>query len=73
MEGPLRQYINMITRWKTRYYVLHEGILIYCDKKGGPKRGSIHLQIATISTSNEDPLRIVINSGTKEIILKAAS
>ena len=32
MEGYLKKWINMIFRWKLRYFILHEDILLYCDK-----------------------------------------
>jgi len=33
----------------------------------------IHLKISTIKVTPKDPLKIIINSGTKEILLKADS
>ena len=71
MEGYLSQWINIVYRWKLRYFILHNGILVYCDKKDGAKKGSIHLQISSIILIPNDPLRIIINSGTKEINLRA--
>jgi hypothetical protein len=73
MEGVLKKWINFVYGWQPRYFVLHEGILIYCQNKGGEKKGSIYLKIATISVLPEDPLRIVINSGTQEIHVRAYS
>ena len=34
---------------------------------------SIHLKIASISLVADDPMKIIINSGTVEMILKASS
>ena len=48
MEGYLKKWINLVFRWKLRYFILHEDILIYCDKQGGEKLGSIHLKISSI-------------------------
>lgn len=67
----MSQWINIVYRWKVRYFILHNGILVYCDKKDGLKKGSIHLQISSIILIPNDPLRIIINSGTKEIHLRA--
>lgn len=97
MEGYLKVWLNMFFRWKQRYFILHENILIYCDEKGGEKLGSIHLKISSIilipvfkfnhfyyiliyiyikfhiGEYKNDPLRIIINSGTKEMHLRAAN
>ena len=71
MEGNLKRWTGMLTRWKLNYFVLHKTILIYCDQKGGAMMGTIHLKISSILLIPEDPLRIIINSGTKEINLRA--
>ena len=34
---------------------------------------SVHLKIASVTTVADDPTKILINSGTTEIIVKAAS
>lgn len=57
--------------WKTRYFVLHDGLLSYCETKGGKRRGAIALKIATVSACREDPLRLIIHTGTNEIHLRA--
>jgi len=71
LEGYLRKWVNLMYGWKPRYFILHDGLLTFCDKKGGKKKGTIFLKIATISTIVEDPLRIVIHTGTNEIHLRA--
>jgi len=71
LEGYLRKWVNIMYGWKPRYFILHEGLLTFCDKKGGKKKGTIYLRIAEISTIAEDPLRIIINTGTSEIHIRA--
>ncbi|KRX06582.1 hypothetical protein PPERSA_13061 [Pseudocohnilembus persalinus] len=71
MEGYLQKWQNPITRWKEYYFILHEDVLIFCNKKGGQKLGSVHLKIASLNSAPNDPLKIVINSGIMEITLKA--
>lgn len=34
---------------------------------------TIHMKIASLTTVPDDPLKIIINSGTSEIILKAST
>ncbi len=71
LEGYLRKWVNIMYGWKPRYFILHEGLLTFCDKKGGKKKGTIYVRIANISTIAEDPLRIIINTGTSEIHVRA--
>lgn len=71
MEGYLNKYINLVYRWKPRYFVLKNGILTYYESKGDVPKGTIHLKISEIELSAEDPLKIIINSGTKTIDLRA--
>jgi len=71
MEGYLKRWTGMLTRWKLNYFILNKTILIYCSTKGGSTLGTIHLKISSIVLIPDDPLRIIINSGTKEINLRA--
>ena len=73
MEGYLKKWRGIISRWKKHYFILHDGILLYCNEKGGQTLGSIHLKISSIILIPDDPLRIIINSGTKEIHLRAST
>jgi hypothetical protein len=52
---------------------LNDEILVYCDKKGGAIKGQIHLKVSAIILAVEDPLKLIINTGTVEIHLKAAT
>jgi hypothetical protein len=52
---------------------LHDNILVYCKEKGDKAQGSIHLKISSITLIPDDPLRIIINSGTKEINIRAST
>lgn len=71
MEGYLKRWTGILTRWKLNYFILHKNILIYCAQKAGTTLGTIHLKISSILLIPDDPLRIIINSGTKEINLRA--
>lgn len=70
-EGYLRKWVNIVYGWRPRYFILHDGLLTFCDKKGGIQKGTISLKIASISTIPEDALRIVIHTGYHEIHVRA--
>ncbi|EAS03629.2 oxysterol-binding protein (macronuclear) [Tetrahymena thermophila SB210] len=72
MEGYLKKQINPFY-WKDRYFILHEDCLIYSETQGSEKKGTIHLKIADIIQVPEDPTKIIINSGTKQIEVRAPS
>ncbi|CAD8078752.1 unnamed protein product [Paramecium sonneborni] len=71
MEGYLKKWTNLFSRWQDRYFILNEDILLYCDSQGGPIKGQVHLKVAALILVPEDPLRIIINTGTTEIHLRA--
>ena len=73
LEGYLKKWTNYISRWQNRYFILEDGILQFGTTKGEKEKGIIYLKIATVKTTPDDPLKIIINSGTKEIILRASS
>ena len=71
MEGYLKKWANIFSRYKLKYFVLKDGILEYYREKEGKLRGKIHMEICEISLSHDDPLKIILNSGTKLLILHA--
>ena len=70
MEGYLKKWVNLISGWKPRYFILHDGLLTYCESKGSQCKGSVFLKIATITCHPNDPLRITINSGSTDINIR---
>ena len=71
MEGYLEKWTNLIQGWKSRYFILHKDLLIYCNEKGAPQKGIIYLKIAQINADPDDPLRIIVHTGTNEIHIRA--
>jgi len=77
MEGQLLKWINYAYGWQARYFKIEQGVLHYYKYTDKEKettawaKGTIHLQIATISTTPKDPLRILIDTGSKVLHLKA--
>jgi hypothetical protein len=71
MEGFLSMYIGLLTRWKDKYFVLHENVLSWANFQGDKIQGSVHLGVSTIKVDPKDTLSITVLSGNSEIILRA--
>lgn len=70
MEGYLLKWINYVYGWSRKYFVLSSGILYFSNDKGKPYKGAIHLDISDVIT-HRNPKRIIINTGSSIIHLKA--
>lgn len=70
MEGYLKKWVNFLSGWKNRYFVLHNGILSYSEEKGQLIKGTISLKIASITEDPSDQCKIIINTGIDEIQIK---
>ena len=73
MEGSLKVWVNVLYRWQNQFFVLHDGVLNFCDRKGGKLLGAIHMKVAKVSLTAEDHLRIIVNTGTAELHLRAGN
>ena len=73
MEGYLQKWVNYVFGWKRRYFILHTGVLHYCQDRGTSRKGVIHLNVANISLHPKNPRRLVIDSGCTILHLKAAT
>jgi hypothetical protein len=73
MEGYLKKWVNYLSGYKQRYFIIQHDILTYFEEKGSPVKGVISLKIANIHDDPSDALKIIIHTGTDEIILKAES
>jgi hypothetical protein len=72
LEGQLHKYTNVMKGWQYRYFKIdpEQGILEYYmpdEPKRVRPRGSIHLQGAVISPSDEDSNMFTVNSAYGEI------
>lgn len=47
--------------------------LLIVINQGGRPKGQIHLKVAGINESKDDALRIIINTGTGQILLKVSN
>lgn len=78
-EGQLYKYTNVMKGWQPRWFVLNPdtGILDYYmqaeDTKRSRPRGSIHLENAVISPSEEDSNTFNVNSASGEVYRLRAS
>jgi len=73
MEGFLQKWVNYIYGWKQRYFILQEGVLMYCHEKGAERKGAVHLEVAEIVLHPKHPNRLIIHTGCTQLHLKAES
>lgn len=71
MEGYLNLWIDIFLGWQPRYIRHSEEILEIFEENGGERIAQMSLKITTFRSIPEDRLRIVINSGTTELQLRA--
>lgn len=69
MEGELKKWINIFMGWCKRYFSLKDGILQYSKRKNDKVIKKISMNICEISLTPNDPLRIILFSGTKKMLL----
>ena len=72
-EGPLRKWTNYMRGWKDRYFVLDQGVLSYCKTRGDRMKGQIHIGVAKIIEHRNSRRKIVLDTGTSFLHLKARS
>lgn len=75
MEGYLELWENGLAwgKWKRRYFILTDNILSYCKKVEGEVQGKVHLKVATLDCSEDNPTCFKLYSGVSELQLKAES
>ena len=71
MEGYLNLWIDIFLGWQPRYIRHSEEILEIFEENDGGRIAQMSLKITTFRSIPEDRLRIVINSGTTELQLRA--
>jgi len=63
MQGYLQLWQGYISRWSKYYFRIHEELLIY-----GPNpqeiEGRVHLKVTQIITKIDEPVSLIINTGT---------
>lgn len=72
-EGPLKKWTNYMKGWKDRYFVLDQGVLSYCRTRGERMKGQIHIGVAKIIEHRNSRRKIVLDTGTSFLHLKAKS
>ena len=71
MEGYLQKWVNYIYGWKRRYFMLQDGVLLYCHEKGAERKGAVHLEVAAILPHPKHSSRLIIHTGCTQLHLKA--
>ena len=72
IEGELKKWTNSFTRWKTRVFRLSGGVLMYARPSNPSQvKGTIPLDIASVSLNSSHRREFTINTGLKKLKLKA--
>ena len=71
MEGYLKKWTNIVTRWKSRYFILTNSFLIYSNTREAKELGRV--QLSTASLKLVDNQIIVLESGASSFQLKAST
>jgi hypothetical protein len=73
MEGLLQKWVNYIYGWKQRYFILQDGVLMYCREKGAERKGAVHLEVAEVIPHPKHSNQLLIHTGCTQLHLKAES
>lgn len=71
MEGFLKKWTNIVTRWKKRYFILMSGVLIYSTEKYSKEIGRVYLSTTTITLTPKH--LIILDTGLATLQLKAST
>lgn len=72
-EGVLHKWTNYIYGWKSRYFVLHDGLLEYCKVKGKQLKGKISLQTLALKKHPKKDSELILHTGVSTLHLRAAN
>lgn len=68
MEGNLKKWTNMITRWKTRYVKIDKDVLTYYSKKHHNLKGSYLLKNSTLITDSNTSENFILKTSSGEMM-----
>lgn len=71
MEGFLKKWTNIVTRWKKRYFIIVSGTLIYSSEKNSKEQGRVYLSTTTITLTSKN--LIILDTGLATLQLKAST
>lgn len=71
-EGFIKKWVNLVSGFKKRYFVLTKDLLIYYKEKKGQvsEKGQISLKLARVDPRTMNDKKMVIGTGTNEIHLE---
>lgn len=71
-EGFIKKWVNLVTGFKKRYFVLTKDLLVYYKEKKGQvsEKGQISLKLARVDPRTMNDRKMVIGTGTNEIHLE---
>ena len=71
MEGYLKKWTNIVTRWKKRYFILANGVLTYSYTRETKEVGRVHISTTTVKLTEKHT--IVLETGVASLHIKASS
>lgn len=71
MEGVLDKWTNMFGGYQKRYLILKGEIVYYCEEKGLPFKGKLHLLVCTINDLADEECKFEIHTGSCFFYFKA--
>ena len=72
MEGYLEIWQGFFSRWTKNYFRLMDDTLLFGPSKEEIE-GKIHLKVARIVSTIDDPVSLIIHTGTETLRLRASS
>jgi PH domain len=74
-EGYIKKWVNLVSGFKKRYFVLTRDLLVYYKEKKGlvSEKGQISIKLARVDPRNMNDRKMIIATGTNEIHLEFQS
>ena len=74
-EGYIKKWVNIVSGFKQRYFVLTRDLLIYYKEKKGhvSEKGQISIKLARVDPRTMNDRKMIIGTGTNEIHLEFQS
>jgi hypothetical protein len=71
-EGYIKKWVNIVSGFKQRYFVLTRDLLIYYKEKKGhvSEKGQISIKLARVDPRTMNDRKMIIGTGTNEIHLE---
>ena len=73
MEGnlDLRDNVQLITTWTSKYFILSNSTILYCSKKRGKLEAKFHLEVCSVNTEGKSEREFRLRTGEGVLHLRA--